>query len=356
MFDTIERACLEAVHLKADPATGLRAIIAIHSTRFGPALGGCRFLPYSSDRDALHDAARLAHGMSYKAALADVPQGGGKAVILAPGGRYNRTALFRAFGRFVESLDGRYITAVDSGSSLSDMDQVETQTRHVSGSHNDGLDPSPETAYGVFCAIQAACQLTDHSNDFHGKTVAIQGLGQVGWALAQLLRAAGADLLVSDLDAKKVQAAMQSFDARAIAPLDIHRQPCDIFAPCALGAVLNHQSVQQLRCRLVVGSANNQLETPSLAQWLDQHDILYIPDYVANAGGLIKVSLGKHGKSLAEIRAHTERIGVTVGDILRRAAQQHLPPADIADRLAQERLDTPNVTDNIKGERYALSR
>lgn len=356
MFDTIERACLETVHLKADPTTGLRAIIAIHSTRFGPALGGCRFLPYASDRDALSDAARLAHGMSYKAALAQVPQGGGKAVILAPTGNYNRAALFRAFGVFVEALGGRYITAVDSGSSLSDMDQVETQTRHVSGSHNDGLDPSPETAYGVFCAMRAACQFTDHSDDLSGKTIAIQGLGQVGWALALLLRNAGANLLVSDLDPQKVKSAVQLFHARAIAPQQIHNQPCDIFAPCALGAVLNHQSVRQLRCRFVVGSANNQLEAPSLAKWLDQHEILYIPDYVANAGGLIKVSLGQHGKSLVDIRKHTERIGITVDDILRRSAQQHLPPADIADRLAQARLNTPTVTNDIKGERYAISQ
>lgn len=355
MFDTIERACLEAVHLKADPATGLRAIIAIHSTRFGPALGGCRFLPYASDRDALNDAARLAHGMSYKAALADVPQGGGKAVILKPSGNYNRAALFRAFGRFVETLDGRYITAVDSGSSLSDMDQIETQTGHVSGSHGDGLDPSPETAYGVFCAMRAACNVMDHSDNLSGKIIAIQGLGQVGWALAQLLHNAGARLLVNDLDQQKMQEAVQCFDARAVAPEVIHAQACDIFSPCALGAVLNHHSVHQLRCRLVVGSANNQLESPALAHWLDQHDILYVPDYVANAGGLIKVSLGKLGQSLAEIRRHTERISTTVDDILQRAIQQHLPPADIADRLAQARLEAPVSAGGTKGKRHALS-
>lgn len=338
MFDKIGQARLSELHVKSDEASGLQALIAIHSTRLGPALGGCRCIEYASDEAALDDVIRLATGMSYKAALAKVPTGGGKAVILKPILPHDRQALFRAFGEFVHSLGGRYITAVDSGSTLADMDQIALVTPYVSGSHQDGLDPSPMTALGVLAGMKAAARARFGSDDLSGRIVAIQGVGNVGFALAALLHKEGAQLLVADVDRAKTEAAHRAFDAEIIAADEICAIECDILAPCGLGGILHDTSIPHLNCSIIAGCANNQLAAPRHGQLLHEHGILYAPDYVINAGGLITVSLGYYKQSADTIRARTWQIGDTLREIFTRSRSDNLPPSVIADQMAEEIL------------------
>ncbi|WMR31940.1 Leu/Phe/Val dehydrogenase [Metapseudomonas otitidis] len=337
MFNQMEGARLEALHLAQDPVTGLRAIIAIHDTRLGPALGGCRYLAYPDDDSALRDAIRLARGMSYKAALAGLPHGGGKAVILRPAHVPDRAALFEAFGRMVETLGGRYITAVDSGTSSLDMDCVALHTRHVTSTQAAG-DPSPCTALGVFAGIRASALARLGSDDLEGLRIAVQGLGNVGYALAEQLAAAGADLLVSDLDPGRVQLAVDQLGAHPVASDALLTTPCDILAPCGLGGVLNAQSAPQLRCAVVAGAANNQLASPDIADLLEARGILYAPDYVINSGGLIHVALRHRGDDMPAITAHLARIGQRLTDIYAHAQADKRSPARVADALAERLL------------------
>ncbi|HET8705577.1 MAG TPA: Glu/Leu/Phe/Val dehydrogenase dimerization domain-containing protein, partial [Pseudomonadales bacterium] len=274
MFETLDHARVAEIHCKSDPHTHLHAIIAIHNTRLGAALGGCRFIPYRNDEAALQDAVRLARGMSYKAALAGVPQGGGKAVIMRPPGNFDRALLFKTFGEFVEDLGGRYITAIDSGTTLADMDCVASKTHHVTGSLRDGLDPSPMTALGVFEGIKAAVKFRLGQLHLRGIVVAIQGLGNVGWALAELLHEAGAKLILSDIDESKLLSAKDRFKAKIVAHDQIIAERCDIFAPCALGSVINDKSILQLKCQIIAGSANNQLDRPEHGDELHRMSIL----------------------------------------------------------------------------------
>ena len=337
MFNQMEGARLEALHLAQDPVTGLRAIIAIHDTRLGPALGGCRYLAYPDDDSALRDAIRLAQGMSYKAALAGLPHGGGKAVILRPAHVPDRAALFEAFGRMVETLGGRYITAVDSGTSSLDMDCVALHTRHVTSTQAAG-DPSPCTALGVFAGIRASALARLGSDDLEGLRIAVQGLGNVGYALAEQLAAAGAELLVSDLDPGRVQLAVEQLGAHPVASDALLTTPCDILAPCGLGGVLNAQSAPQLRCAVVAGAANNQLASPDIADLLEARGILYAPDYVINSGGLIHVALRHRGDDMPAITAHLARIGQRLTDIYAHAQADKRSPARVADALAERLL------------------
>ncbi|MCY1283658.1 Leucine dehydrogenase [compost metagenome] len=337
MFAIMEAARLEALHVAQDPATGLRAIIAIHSTKLGPALGGCRYLAYPDDVSALRDAVRLAQGMSYKAALAGLEQGGGKAVIIRPPHVDNRGALFEAFGRFIESLKGQYITAVDSGTSSADMDCIAQHTGHVTSTTSAG-DPSPHTAMGVFAGIRATAQARLGSDDLEGLRVAVQGLGHVGYALAEQLHAAGAELLVSDLDAGQVRLAVEQFGAQPVAPEALLSTPCDILAPCGLGGVLNGQTVGQLHCAAVAGAANTQLASVEIADELEARGILYAPDYVINSGGLIYVALKHRGEELPAITAHLARIGLRLTEIFAHAQADKRSPARVADHLAERLL------------------
>lgn len=337
MFNQMEGARLEALHLAQDPVTGLRAIIAIHDTRLGPALGGCRYLAYPDDDSALRDAIRLARGMSYKAALAGLPHGGGKAVILRPAHVPDRAALFEAFGRMVETLGGRYITAVDSGTSSLDMDCVALHTRHVTSTQAAG-DPSPCTALGVFAGIRASALARLGSDDLEGLRIAVQGLGNVGYALAEQLAAAGAELLVSDLDPGRVQLAVEQLGAHPVASDALLTTPCDILAPCGLGGVLNAQSAPQLRCAVVAGAANNQLASPDIADLLEARGILYAPDYVINSGGLIHVALRHRGDDMPAITAHLARISQRLTDIYAHAQADKRSPARVADALAERLL------------------
>ena len=335
MFEKFEHANLSELHFHVDESTQLQSIIAIHSTTRGPALGGCRCVEYASDDDAIDDVVRLAKGMSYKAALADVPQGGGKAVIIKPPTINNRNALYQSFGKFVDSLGGRYITAVDSGTLLSDMDQVHLATQYVSGCTDDGFDPSPITALGVFCGIKAALLHQHNKDTLAGVHIAIQGLGNVGFALASLLHNAGATLTVSDIDIQKQQLCEQQFNATSVAPEEIYHVPCDVFAPCGLGAILNDSTIPHLTCDIIAGSANNQLLERRHGDALHQKGILYAPDYVINAGGLIQVSLGLLHISQQDILQKTTHIGNTLQRIFERSTLDNVSTHIIADNLAE---------------------
>lgn len=334
MFKQMEAARLESLHIAQDEKTGLRGIIAIHSTRRGPALGGCRFLSYPNEQAALQDAIRLAQGMSYKAALAGLELGGGKSVILRPAHVDDRAALFEAFGRFIDSLDGRYITAMDSGTSSEDMDCIAQYTQHVTSTTRAG-DPSPHTALGVFAGLRATAAARFGSDDLDGLRVAIQGLGHVGYALAEHLQAAGAELFVSDIDAGKVQLAVEQLGARAVASEALLSTPCDILAPCGLGGVLDRNTVAKLRCGAIAGAANNQLASPEMGDELDARGILYAPDYVINAGGLIYVALTHQGRNSGEITAQLSHISQRLTEIYAEAQAHKRSPARVADSLAE---------------------
>ncbi|MGI3129635.1 Leu/Phe/Val dehydrogenase [Halopseudomonas pachastrellae] len=337
MFAAMRSERMEALHLFSDPATGLEAVVAIHNTKLGPALGGCRYLAYNTLDDALADAMRLARGMSYKAALAGLEQGGGKAVILRQPHVADRAALFEAFGRCIESLRGGYITAMDSGTSSADMDCIAQQTAHVTSTTQAG-DPSPHTALGVLAGIRAAARARLATDSLSGVRVTLQGLGNVGYALAELLQAEGAELLVADLDHGKVRLAEQELGAQPLALEAVYETPCDLFAPCGLGGAINQRSIGQLRCAVVAGAANNQLVEAELGEQLMARDILYAPDYVINAGGLLHVALTHGGVSAGDIAGRVKGIGERLDSIFAQSRAEGLSPAEVADRQAEQIL------------------
>ncbi|MFE8072430.1 Glu/Leu/Phe/Val dehydrogenase dimerization domain-containing protein [Marinobacteraceae bacterium S3BR75-40.1] len=338
MLDRLEREGMEAVHCRFDPVSGLKSYIAIHNTHRGPALGGCRFIHYDSDEEALNDAIRLARGMSYKAALADVPQGGGKAVIMRPPGDFDAAALFRAFGDFVDSLGGRYITAIDAGTSAQEMDWVAERTRFVTSTSRAG-NPSPFTARGVLAGIRAAVAHRFGSEDLSGVHVAIQGVGHVGAPLAEALAEAGAMLTLSDIDPHQLDRVATRTNAHVVAPEAIHSVACEVFSPCGLGGIINERTRGQLRCAIVAGSANNQLQRPEDGVALYKSNILYAPDYVINAGGLIYASLHYHGEATETIERRCDAIGSTLETLFQRAEREGQPPSETADHLAREILE-----------------
>ncbi|MBK1624536.1 Glu/Leu/Phe/Val family dehydrogenase [Afifella marina] len=322
-----------------DEATGLAGYIAIHDTTLGPSLGGCRVWRYADEHAALEDVLRLSRGMTYKTALAGLNLGGGKAVIILAPGVPKTPALFEAFGAAIENLSGRYITAEDVGTAPADMADVARATKHVRGTPASGVaDPSPHTALGVFHGILAAVEYRFASSSLEGIRVAIQGLGHVGWRLAEKLHEAGADLLVSDIDEKALARAEEAWGALAVPPAEIHAAPVDLFAPCALGAGLNRTTIPQIRAAIVAGAANNQLAEADDAGRLLQRGILYAPDYAINAGGVVALALAGAGHSQTETRDKVEAIGATLASIFARAAEERTTTAAIADRLAEERL------------------
>ncbi len=322
-----------------DAASGLKAIIAIHDTTRGPSLGGCRMWPYAGEDDALTDALRLARGMSYKSALADLPYGGGKSVIIGDSRTMKSEALFLAMGRFVDTLGGRYVIAEDVGISVDDVEIMARATRHVAGTRSSGGgDPSPATAYGVFMGIRAAVAHALGRDSLDGLHVAVQGLGHVGHHLCRKLAEAGARLTVSDIDSGAVARACKEFSAETVDPEAIYDVAADVFAPCALGGVIDDQTIPRLKARIVAGSANNQLAEPRHGAELARRHILYAPDYVINAGGVIYISHEGPSFDETEALAHVARIRDTLGEIFARAAQQGVPTSEAADRLARERL------------------
>lgn len=329
-----------------DKASGLKAIIAIHNSQLGPALGGCRMWPYADDQEALRDVLRLSRGMSYKSALANLPLGGGKAVIIGNPHTGKSEALFQAMGDFVDSLGGRYITAADSGTGVAEMQIMAERTRHVAGAGQreafDGGtrngDPSPSTAYGVFIGLQAAVKHRLGRDDLKGLKVAIQGVGQVGFSLARHLKEAGAELWVTDIQEANVRRTVEQLGAKAVGQHDIYGLDVDVFAPCAMGAIINPQTLEALRAPVIAGAANNQLADAQLAEELKRRGCLYAPDYAINAGGIIDVCYERTGGSAAQLKAHVEGIGDTLKQIFERADAQGQTTSAVADSLARERL------------------
>jgi leucine dehydrogenase len=335
-FDNHER-----VLFCRDEPTGLCAIIAIHSTALGPAAGGTRLWTYASDDDALYDVLRLSQGMSYKNAMAGLKFGGGKAVIMKMPGFDGSDALFERFGEFVDTLGGDYVTAEDVGMSEEIMATIARKTRHVSGlplqSGKAGGDPSPKTAYGLCCGIRSAVKVGLGREGLDGVRVAVQGVGNVGYHLCKLLHAAGATLLVSDLDETRVDRVCGEFGAERVSSAEILHADADVLAPCALGAVLHEESIPRIRARIIAGGANNQLRSPEDGQRLADAGILYAPDYVINAGGIINVACEYFGDvDDAGVTDLVAQIGPRLTAIFEEAARTGEPTNVIADRQARK--------------------
>jgi leucine dehydrogenase len=329
----------ERVLFARDEASGYRGIIAIHSTRLGPALGGARFWNYASEADALTDVLRLSRGMTYKNALAGLPFGGGKSIIIGDNRTLEREQLFRAHGRFVESLGGSYLTAEDVGTTTADMEFVLRETPHVAGLADRSGDPSPVTARGVFRAMQAAARHAWGTDELAGRRVALQGCGHVGYYLAKELHAAGAKLIVTDMDGARVERVCDEYAAERVEPEAIYAVEADIFAPCALGGILNDESIPQLKVEIVAGAANNQLLDARHGATLAARGILYAPDYAANAGGVINGCIELLGWEPSRARAKVEAIYDTLQEIFRRADVNGIPTSRAADQLAEARLE-----------------
>jgi valine dehydrogenase (NAD+) len=333
----------EQVVFCQDPQTGLRAIIAIYSTALGPALGGTRFFPYPTEDAALSDVLNLSRAMAYKNALADLDLGGGKAVIIGDPAKHKSEALLRAYGRFVESLGGRYITACDIGTFSDDMDVVARECRYVTGRtllHGGGGDSSILTAIGVFQGMRAAAEHTWGSDSLEGRLVGVEGVGKVGHRLVGHLVEAGASVVICDVSPGAVQRVLAAHPGvQAVAGrAELLARPLNIYAPCAMGGALTDESVAALSARIVCGGANNQLAHPGLEKVLADRGILYAPDYLVNSGGVIQVADELDGFNFERARARTERIFVTAKKIFALADEEGVPPAVAADRLAERRM------------------
>ncbi|MBX9880860.1 MAG: amino acid dehydrogenase [Sphingomonas sp.] len=330
----------EGVHLFTDPASGLHCIIAIHSTALGPAGGGVRFWHYANSGEAITDALRLSRGMSYKNAMAGLPMGGGKAVVLADANRTKSEAMLKAFGRAIESLGGRYVTAEDVGMSDKDMVVISSETKFVTGlpveSGQAGGNPGPSTALGVYLGVKAAAARGLGAGDMKGVRVAIQGVGSVGGGLARLLAADGAELILADVDAGRAQALAAELGARAVDAGEVLSADADIVSPNALGAILTEASIAALKAKVIAGGANNQLATPEDGRRVHERGILYAPDYVINAGGIINVCLEYFGNgNRAEVEARIHKIPERLDQVWDESARSGAPAAEVADMIAQ---------------------
>ena len=340
----------ESVHFFQDGDSGLKAIVSIHSTALGPAAGGCRRWSYANDADALTDALRLSRGMSYKNAIAGLPFGGGKAVILADQASSGSPAMFTAFGQAINSLDGRYITAEDVGVSVDDMRHVRRETPFVSGlpqsGSNAGGDPSPWTAMGVFMGMQAAAKARLGAKSLAGLKIGIQGVGNVGFQLCRLLHAAGAELFVADVNIANLKRVREEVPVTDVAANELLFLDVDVLAPCALGGVLNSDTIPRIRASVIAGAANNQLATDDDGRGLTHHDILYAPDYVVNAGGIISVTREYLGQSSEkDVMTEVSRIPERLQSIFKQASLSRRPTNQIADEWAR------HIVSGIQGYR-----
>jgi glutamate dehydrogenase/leucine dehydrogenase len=324
----------EQVVFCSDPASALRSIIAIHDTTLGPALGGIRMWPYESEEQALEDCLRLARGMTYKAAAAGLHLGGGKSVIIGDPATHKTEALLRAHGRFIQTLGGRYIPGIDVGTSQADLEIVAREAEIVSCI---GRDPSYYTAVGVLEAIRAALEEADGSPELDGRRVAIQGTGHVGAYLARLLTVAGAQLVVADVERGRTEAVAREVGADIADPSEITSEPCDVFAPCALGGVVNDDSIARFACRAIAGAANNVLAERRHAAALAERGIVYAPDYVANSGGLVFLEEDLARRDDEHVERRVRSVRDRVRDVFKRAREAGITPVDAADRLAEER-------------------
>ncbi len=338
IFDLLEQYDYEQLIFCQDRNTGLKAIIGIHDTTLGPALGGTRLWNYESEEAAITDVLRLARGMTYKNAAAGLNLGGGKTVIIGDPDKIKSEELFRVFGRYVEGLAGRYITAEDMNVNTQDLAYVNDETDYVVGLEGKSGNPSPVTAFGVFRGILAAVNEVYGSDDLTGKVVAVQGLGSVGYHVCKHLHEAGAKLYVTDIRKESIARVVNELGATAVDPDEIYKVECDVFTPCAMGAVINDFTVPQLKCRIVAGSANNQLAEPRHGDMLTEKGILYVPDFVINSGGVINVyeEIKGYDKERALNRAST--IYDSVKRIIEISKRDNIPTYQAADRMAEERM------------------
>ncbi|WP_101844189.1 branched-chain amino acid dehydrogenase [Halobacillus sp. Marseille-P3879] len=326
-----------------DEASGLKAIIAIHDTTLGPALGGTRMWTYGSEEEAIEDALRLAKGMTYKNAAAGLNLGGGKTVIIGNPREDKNEAMFRAFGRYIQGLNGRYITAEDVGTTVQDMDLIHEETNYVTGispAFGSSGNPSPVTAYGVYRGMKAAAKEGFGNDSLEGKTVAVQGVGNVAYHLCRHLHEEGAKLIVTDINAEAVQKAVDDFGAEAVGTEEIYAVDCDIYAPCALGATINDDTIPQIKAKVIAGAANNQLKETRHGDLLHEKGVVYTPDYVINAGGVINVADELHGYNKDRAMKRVETIYDNVTRVFEISRRDHIPTYKAADRMAEERIES----------------
>lgn len=341
VFSHLEFDNHEQVAFFNDEKSGLKAIVAIHNTNLGPSLGGCRMWPYANDEEALTDVLRLSRGMTYKSALAGLPLGGGKCVIIGDPRKDKSPELLHSLGEYIEGLSGAYITAEDSGTSVADMKVIGERTQYASGvveGGKHGGDPSPSTAYGTFVGLKAAVKHRLDKASLSGVKVAIQGVGNVGYYLAKYLSDEGAELIVADIFDAHVERAAKELGARVVSPNEIYAVNADVFAPCAMGGSVNSDTIEQLKCSVIAGAANNQLSRPEIAEQLVRKEILYAPDYVINAGGIIDVAYQRSGEGAEALKVHVEEIGPTLTEIFKNAAAHGLATDVVADKMAENRF------------------
>ena len=345
VFSLSDFADHEQVVFVSDDKSGLKAIIAVHNSNLGPALGGCRMWPYATEEEAVRDVLRLSRGMTYKSAMANLKLGGGKSVIIGNPRTHKTPELLAAFARALEQLNGRYIAAEDSGTSVADMKYMTQFTQHVAGIHDKPSDagtrsgdPSPATAYGTFIGIKAAVKERLGRDSLDGLRVAVQGVGNVGFDLARQLKEAGAQLWVTDIHREPLVQAGKELGATVVAPDEIFGLDVDVFAPCALGAILNDSTIPQLKASIVAGAANNQLAEARHGVELMKRGILYAPDYVINAGGIIDVYHERIGFDRAALLKHIEGIHDNLMEVFERARKEERPTGEVADAIAEERF------------------
>ncbi|WP_332695916.1 branched-chain amino acid dehydrogenase [Halalkalibacter lacteus] len=342
LFSYMENYDYEQVVVCQDKLSGLKAIIAIHDTTLGPALGGTRMWMYDTEEDAFEDALRLAKGMTYKNAAAGLNLGGGKTVIIGDPRKDKNEEMFRAFGRYIQGLNGRYITAEDVGTTVQDMDTIYEETDYVTGispAFGSSGNPSPITAYGVYVGMKAAAKEAFGTDDLAGKTIAVQGVGNVAYNLCKHLHQEGASLIVTDINKESVQRAVADFNAKAVDVNDIYGVECDIFAPCALGAIINDKTIPQFKAKVIAGAANNQLKEERHGSLIHEIGIVYAPDYVINAGGVINVADELNGYNSERALKKVEGIYQNIEKVIDISKRDQIPTFKAADRMAEERIE-----------------
>lgn len=361
IFTHLEKYDYEQLVFCQDKNSRLKAIIALHDTTLGPALGGTRMWTYNSEEDAIIDALRLAKGMTYKNAAAGLNLGGGKTVIIGDPKTDKNPEMFRAFGRYIQGLNGRYITAEDVGTTEQDMDLIHLETDYVTGTTSyvgASGNPSPVTAYGVYKGIKASAKEAFGNESLAGKKVALQGVGNVAYALCEYLHQEGAELIVTDINKNTVKRAVDAFGAKAVDPDDIYDVDCDIYAPCALGATINDQTIPKLKAKVIAGSANNQLQTTKHGDMIHEKGIVYAPDYVINAGGVINVADELVGYNSERAMKKVETIYDNLERVFEISRRDNIPTYVAADRMAEERIQSVRNSRSqfLLNEHHILSR
>ncbi|MFC7370463.1 branched-chain amino acid dehydrogenase [Fictibacillus iocasae] len=361
IFKYMETYDYEQMVICQDKQSGLKAIICIHDTTLGPALGGTRMWTYDSEDAAIEDALRLARGMTYKNAAAGLNLGGGKTVIIGDPKKDKNEEMFRAFGRYIQGLNGRYITAEDVGTTVEDMDLIYQETPFVTGvspAFGSSGNPSPVTAYGVYRGMKAAAKEAFGTDSLEGKTIAVQGVGHVAFTLCKHLHEEGASLIVTDINKEAVQRAVDAFGAKAVEPSEIYSVDCDIFAPCALGAIINDETIPQLKAKVIAGAANNQLRETTHGDLIHEMGIVYAPDYVINAGGVINVADELNGYNRDRAMRKVETIYDNIEKVIEISKRDKIPTYLAADRLAEERIERMRKSRSqfLLNERHILSQ